>query len=193
MVRRHLGQKPADGLVHASEEDDDAVRLERWWGLWQADEIRKFAGQKSKTTRCTLRQVRPVTFFHFHHVHVLMTRCNSQFGVMPVGPARTRRNTTRLRHGNISILAFKGAVQLHEALYPTACTHRHLLVDGQWGADVFEVHAIMPCPCRASGRRPRELARRWPPTRWWLPLVYETIRQSKVQQYCQNLRDKYWC
>ncbi|KAI9442810.1 hypothetical protein BJY52DRAFT_1216841 [Lactarius psammicola] len=41
------GQKPADGLVPASEEenddDDDATVVERWWGLWQADEIRKLA------------------------------------------------------------------------------------------------------------------------------------------------------
>ncbi len=48
------GQKPADGLVPASEEDDDdgdeeesddddATVVERWWGLWQAGEIRKLA------------------------------------------------------------------------------------------------------------------------------------------------------
>ena len=42
------GKKPADGLVPASEDDDDdddeeSDDVERWWGLWQADEIRKLA------------------------------------------------------------------------------------------------------------------------------------------------------
>jgi hypothetical protein len=39
------GQKPADGLVPASEEDEEEEEeeSERWWGLWQADEIRKLA------------------------------------------------------------------------------------------------------------------------------------------------------
>ncbi|KAH9027722.1 hypothetical protein EDB85DRAFT_1974167 [Lactarius pseudohatsudake] len=45
------GQKPADGLVPTNEEedsdeesdDDSTTDVERWWGLWQADEIHKLA------------------------------------------------------------------------------------------------------------------------------------------------------
>ncbi|KAH9062457.1 hypothetical protein EDB87DRAFT_1607472 [Lactarius vividus] len=42
------GQKPADGLAPANEDeesddDDSTTDVERWWGLWQADEIRKLA------------------------------------------------------------------------------------------------------------------------------------------------------
>ena len=45
------GQKPADGLVPACEDDDSDSEsdddsdddTERWWGLWHADEIRKLA------------------------------------------------------------------------------------------------------------------------------------------------------
>lgn len=45
------GPKPADGVVPPSddtdddtdEEDTDDEERERWWGLWQADEIRKLA------------------------------------------------------------------------------------------------------------------------------------------------------
>jgi hypothetical protein len=43
------GPKPADGLLPPRDEDtpdeeeEDEERDERWWGLWQADEIRKLA------------------------------------------------------------------------------------------------------------------------------------------------------
>ncbi|KAH8994725.1 hypothetical protein EDB86DRAFT_3078077 [Lactarius hatsudake] len=41
------GQKPTDGLVPTSEDEEDEESdgdpIERWWGLWQADEIRKLA------------------------------------------------------------------------------------------------------------------------------------------------------
>ena len=35
------GNKPADGLIPVGEDEDDDV--ERWWGLWQPDEIRRLA------------------------------------------------------------------------------------------------------------------------------------------------------
>ena len=35
------GKKPGDGLV--PEDDDDDVDVERWWGIWQPDEIRRLA------------------------------------------------------------------------------------------------------------------------------------------------------
>jgi hypothetical protein len=34
------GKKPSDGLVPA---DDDDLDVERWWGIWQPDEVRKLA------------------------------------------------------------------------------------------------------------------------------------------------------
>ena len=41
------GKKPVDGIVPAGEdddEDDDEVEdVERWWGMWQPDEIRRLA------------------------------------------------------------------------------------------------------------------------------------------------------
>ncbi len=41
------GQKPADGLVPVDDDDteneEESDDVERWWGLWQADEIRKLA------------------------------------------------------------------------------------------------------------------------------------------------------
>ncbi|KAI9510943.1 hypothetical protein F5148DRAFT_975965 [Russula earlei] len=35
------GKKPADGLLPEDDDDDDDV--ERWWGIWQPDEIRRLA------------------------------------------------------------------------------------------------------------------------------------------------------
>jgi hypothetical protein len=41
------GKKPVDGVVPAGEDDDedddDVEDVERWWGIWQPDEIRKLA------------------------------------------------------------------------------------------------------------------------------------------------------
>ena len=42
------GKKPVDGIVPAGEDDDDdddddAEDIERWWGIWQPDEIRRLA------------------------------------------------------------------------------------------------------------------------------------------------------
>lgn len=40
------GEKPADGLVLPRDEDDedeDYEQVERWWGIWQPDEIRRLA------------------------------------------------------------------------------------------------------------------------------------------------------
>ena len=44
------GRKPADGILPPSnddtdddDEDDEDMDNERWWGLWQSDEIRKLA------------------------------------------------------------------------------------------------------------------------------------------------------
>jgi hypothetical protein len=41
------GKKPVDGVVPAGEDDDedddDVEDVERWWGIWQPDEIRRLA------------------------------------------------------------------------------------------------------------------------------------------------------
>jgi hypothetical protein len=41
------GKKPVDGIVPAGEDDDedddDVEEVERWWGIWQPDEIRRLA------------------------------------------------------------------------------------------------------------------------------------------------------
>lgn len=38
------GKKPVDGVVPAGEDDDDDVEdVERWWGIWQPNEIRRLA------------------------------------------------------------------------------------------------------------------------------------------------------
>ncbi len=38
------GKKPVDGFVLAGEDDDEDVEdVERWWGIWQPDEIRRLA------------------------------------------------------------------------------------------------------------------------------------------------------
>lgn len=37
------GKKPVDGVVPAGEDDDDVEDVERWWGIWQPNEIRRLA------------------------------------------------------------------------------------------------------------------------------------------------------
>ena len=37
------GKKPVDGLVPEDEDEEDIDDVERWWGIWQPDEIRRLA------------------------------------------------------------------------------------------------------------------------------------------------------
>ena len=100
------------------------------------------AGRKSKSIRCTLHLVRPVRpnpLLSSIDTHSLDSVNSVSWAPHELGAILACASSD----GKISVLTFKGAVKIFSSCSPPKKPNPHTrLEDGQWGADVFEAHAI---------------------------------------------------